>query len=135
MAPIIEVFFGVRGSRVSVDHGYALYGAVARVLETREDAWLHQLDQLGLHLLRGAYGSHGRLLLGPRTRFGLRLSAALIPKVLVLAGKRLVISGDSLQVGVGAGIGVLVPAIPSYRIGRRRSQTNGHKPPGRPGSH
>jgi CRISPR-associated protein Cas6 len=100
MAPIIDVFFGVRGSRVSVDHGYALYGAVARVLETREDAWMHQLDQLGLHLLRGAYGSHGRLLLGPRTRFGLRLSAALIPKVLVLAGKRLVIGGDSLQVGV-----------------------------------
>jgi hypothetical protein len=26
---LIDIFFGVRGSRVSVDHGYALYGAVA----------------------------------------------------------------------------------------------------------
>jgi CRISPR-associated protein Cas6 len=100
MDPVVDVFFGVRGSRVSTDHGYALYSAVARVLETREDAWLHQLDKVGLHLLRGAYGSHGRLLLGPRARFGLRLPAALIPKVLALAGKRLVIGDDSLRVGV-----------------------------------
>ena len=100
MSPIVDVFFGVRGSRVSADHGYALYGAVARALETRGDAWLHQLDQVGLHLLRGAYGSDGRLLLGPRACFGLRLSAALIPKVLALAGKRLKIGGDALRVGV-----------------------------------
>ena len=66
----------------------------------REDAWFHQLDQVGLHLLRGAYDRHGRLLLGPRARFGLRLPAALIPKVLALAGKRLIIGGDTLRVGV-----------------------------------
>jgi CRISPR-associated protein Cas6 len=101
MGPIVDIFFGVRGSRVSADHGYALYGAVARVVEAREDdAWFHQLDQVGLHLLRGAYDRRGRLLLGPRARFGLRLPAALIPKVLALAGKRLVVSGDTLRVGV-----------------------------------
>jgi CRISPR-associated protein Cas6 len=103
--PLVDIFFGVRGSRVPVDHGYALYGAVARVLETHDAltngaGWLHQSDQVGLHLLRGAHGSHGRLLLGPRASFGLRLPAALIPKVLALAGKRLVIAGDSLRVGV-----------------------------------
>ena len=100
MDPIIDVFFGVRGSRVSADHGYALYGAVARVLETPEDAWLHQLGEVGLHLVRGAYDRRGRLLLGPRARFGLRLPAALIPKVLALAGKRLVVGGDTLRVSV-----------------------------------
>jgi CRISPR-associated protein Cas6 len=99
-APIVDIFFGVRGSRVSADHGYALYGALARVLETPEGAWFHQLDQVGLHLLRGAYDPRGQLLLGPRARFGLRLPAALIPKVLALAGKRLVIGGDTLRVGV-----------------------------------
>jgi CRISPR-associated protein Cas6 len=101
---LIDIFFGVRGSRLSVDHGYALYGAVARVLETpnalANDGWLHHSDEVGLHLLRGAHGSHGRLLLGPRASFGLRLPAALIPKVLPLAGKRLVVAGDSLRVGV-----------------------------------
>ena len=101
---LIDIFFGVRGSRVAVDHGYALYGAVARVLETHDaltnDGWLHHSDKVGLHLLRGTHGSHGRLLLGPRASFGLRLPAALIPKVLPLASKRLVVAGDSLRVGV-----------------------------------
>jgi CRISPR-associated protein Cas6 len=100
MGLIVDIFFGVRGSCVSADHGYALYGAAARILEAREDAWFHQLDQVGLHLLRGAYDRRGRLLLGPRARFGLRLSAELIPKVLALAGKRLIIGGDTLRVGV-----------------------------------
>jgi CRISPR-associated protein Cas6 len=88
--------------RITVTPSMALSpdGAVARVLETREDAWLHQLDQVGLHLLRGAYDRRGRLLLGPRARFGLRLPAALIPKVLALAGKRLLVGDDSLRVGV-----------------------------------
>jgi CRISPR-associated protein Cas6 len=100
MNPVVDVFFGVRGSHVSADHGYALYGAVARVLETRDDPWLHQLGDIGLHPLRGAYGPLGQLLLGPRACFGLRMPAALIPKVLALAGKRLVIGDDSLRVGV-----------------------------------
>jgi CRISPR-associated protein Cas6 len=100
MGPIVDIFFEVRGSRVSADHGYALYGAVARVLEARDDAWLHQSDQVGLHLLRGAYDRRGQLLLGPRARFGLRLPAALIPKVLALAGKHLIVGADALRIGV-----------------------------------
>jgi CRISPR-associated protein Cas6 len=100
MDVIVDLFFGVRGSRVSADHGYALYGAVARILEMREHGWFHEADQIGLHLLAGAYGAPGRILLGPRARFGLRLPAALIPKVLPLAGKRLVIGGHTLRVGV-----------------------------------
>jgi CRISPR-associated protein Cas6 len=100
MDPVVDIFFGVRGNGVSADHGYVLYGAVARALETREDAWLHRLDQVGLHLLRGIYGPGGRLLLGPHACFGLRLPAALIPKVLALAGKRLAVGGDTLRVGV-----------------------------------
>jgi CRISPR-associated protein Cas6 len=100
MGPVVDIFFGVRGNGVFADHGYALYGAVARVLETPEDAWFHQLEQVGLHLIRGVYGPRGRLLLGPRARFGLRLPATLIPKVLALAGKRLVVGGDTLRVGV-----------------------------------
>jgi CRISPR-associated protein Cas6 len=127
MTPIVDVFFGVRGSRVSADHGYALYGAVARVLETREDAWLHQLDEVGLHLVRGAYGSNGRLLLGTRATFGLRLSAGLVPKVLALAGKRLVIAGDSLLVGVPR-VQVLRPAaVLAARLVTTRNGQDEHR--------
>jgi len=100
MSAIVDVLFGLRGNGVPADHGYSLYGALARILETPENAWFHQLDDIGLHLVRGAYGPHKRLMLGPRSYFGLRLSAALIPKVLALAGKRLLIGGDTLRVGV-----------------------------------
>ena len=30
MSPVVDVFFGVRGTSVSADHAYVLYGAVAR---------------------------------------------------------------------------------------------------------
>jgi hypothetical protein len=74
MGPIVDIFFGVRGSRISADHGYVLYGEVARVLETREDAWLHQLNQVGLHLIRGVYGPRQfqRMVRGDKTIQALR---------------------------------------------------------------
>jgi CRISPR-associated protein Cas6 len=127
MTPIVDVFFGVRGSHVSADHGYALYGAVARILETPEDAWLHQLDKVGLHLVRGAYGSNGRLLLGTRACFGLRLSAGLLPKVLALAGKRLIIGGDTLLVGVPQVQALRPAAILAARLVTTRNGQDEHR--------
>lgn len=107
MDPVVDIFFEVRGNGVSADHGYVLYGAVARVLEAREDAWFHRLDQVGLHLLRGVYDPRGRLLLGPRT-----LPATFIPKVLPLAGKRLVVGGARRLEGARTG-GHLSPSVGS----------------------
>ena len=100
MGPMVDVFFGVRGKDPLLDHGYALYSAIARTLETSEDGWFHRSDQVGLHLVRGLYSGPRRLAPGRRACFGLRLPASLIPKVLPLAGKSLEVGGDRLRVGV-----------------------------------
>lgn len=98
---IVDLFFHVQGKQVRVDHSYALYGAISRVLETdAEDKWLHNAYNVGLVPIRGHYAGEGVLHLGQHARFGLRLPAHLISKALRLAGKRLEINGDALRVGV-----------------------------------
>jgi len=111
-SPVIDIFFHVQGQRVPVDHGYALYGAISRILE-KQSAWLHAADNVGLHPLRGRYDGAGKLLLGDRARFGLRLPASVIPAVLPLAGKRLDLKGDTLRVGTTT-TAALVPAVVLY---------------------
>lgn len=97
----VDLFFHVQGKQVPVDHGYALFSAISRVLETSaEDKWLHDAENVGLVSIRGRYAGEGVLHLGPHARFGLRLPACLIPKVLRLAGKRLDVNGDTLRIGV-----------------------------------
>jgi CRISPR-associated protein Cas6 len=93
---VVDLFFRVQGKELDVDHGYALYAAISRILEHEEDRWLHAADHIGLHPLRGRYLGQGRLLLNPRAQLGLRLPVNLISRALKLAGKRLEVNGDSL---------------------------------------
>lgn len=99
-APVVDVFFAIRGNSIALDHGYALYAAISRTIEAPDDLWLHASSQAGLHLIRGLYEGRGRLSVGRRARFGLRLPASLLPKVLPLAGKALDLGGDRLRIGV-----------------------------------
>lgn len=47
ISPVVDLFFSVMGERIAVDHGYALYGAISRVLGTgAEDSWLHESGTL-----------------------------------------------------------------------------------------
>lgn len=110
---MVDLYFLVHGKQVPVDHCYALYGAISRVLETSDDPWLHKSVDIGLIPLRGHYLGKGRLALGQNARFGLRLPATRIPSVLPLAGKRLEINGDALRVGVST-TSALIPAPVLY---------------------
>lgn len=112
-SPTVDLYFSVHGKQVPVDHCYALYGAISRVLETSDDPWLHKSDNIGLIPLRGHYLGGGKLALGQNARFGLRLPAAKILSVLPLAGKRLEINGDALRVGVST-TSALIPASVLY---------------------
>lgn len=112
-SPVVDFYFTVHGKQISVDHCYALYGAISRVLETSDDPWLHKSVDIGLIPLRGHYLGKGRLALGQNARFGLRLPAAKIPSVLPLAGKCLEINGDALRVGVST-TSALIPAPALY---------------------
>jgi CRISPR-associated protein Cas6 len=110
---VVDLFFRVQGKELDVDHGYALYAAISRILEHEEDRWLHAADHVGLHLLRGRYLGQGRLLLNPRAQLGLRLPVNLIYRALKLAGKRLEVNGDSLWVGTSTTT-ALIPASVLY---------------------
>jgi CRISPR-associated protein Cas6 len=99
---VVDVHFRLQGEHIDADHGYALYAAISRVLEKPGDQWLHVADDWGLLPVRGRYIGGGKLVLGRTARFGLRLPAGKIPKILPLAGKRLDINGDRFMVGTSA---------------------------------
>ncbi|MFZ5697717.1 MAG: type I-MYXAN CRISPR-associated protein Cas6/Cmx6 [Pseudomonadota bacterium] len=111
---VVDLFFHVQGKQVPVDHGYTLYSAISRMLESDdENKWLHRADNIGLLPIRGHYTGQGKLMLDQHARFGLRLPVNLIPKVLKLAGKRLDVDGDVLRVGVSI-TSALIPAPVLY---------------------
>ena len=109
MNPILDILFRVIGTEVPSDHGYALYGALSRILETEEDQWMHGNPHIGLHTVRGTPLGNGKWLIGPSARLGLRLPSDLLPRSLKLAGKSLDLDGCKLRVGVSE-TRALVPA-------------------------
>ena len=111
---VVDLFFHVQGKEVPVDHGYTLYSAISRILESGdENKWLHNADNVGLLPIRGHYAGRGQLVLDQHARFGLRLPVDLIPKVLRLAGKRLDVNGEVLRIGVST-TSALIPAPVLY---------------------
>jgi CRISPR-associated protein Cas6 len=111
---VVDLFFHIQGKEVPVDHGYTLYSAISRILESGdENKWLHNADNVGLLPIRGHYAGQGKLMLDQHARFGLRLPVNLIPKVLRLAGKRLDVDGEALRVGVST-TSALIPAPVLY---------------------
>ena len=109
MSQILDIQFRVVGAEAPVDHGYALFGAISRILESDGDRWLHGNPDVGLHTIRGARGGPGRYLLDHTACFGLRLPAELLPRSLKLAGRSIELDGYRLRIGV-ARTRALVPA-------------------------
>jgi len=94
----VDVGFRVVGPLVPLDHGYVLFGALARVLGD-----LHGADWLTVHPLAGQPIPGGWLAL-PRYGIGLRLRVTpdAVPRVLPLAGRTLELGGIRLVVGVAS---------------------------------
>lgn len=93
--PDVDMAFRLTGTRVPVDHGYALYSAVSRVVPG-----LHGAGDVGVHPIRGRYAGRGTLCLTPSSRLVIRLGADQIRAYLPLAGSRLDVDGCRLRVGV-----------------------------------
>jgi len=90
----VDLAFPLAGERVARDHGYALYGALCRVVPG-----LHTAAWLGVHPLGGKPGDDGTLALAARAHLRLRLPASHIAEVLALIGARLDVGGAGLVVG------------------------------------
>lgn len=96
MAQVIELSFPALGGEIPLDHGYALYGALSRVLPE-----LHgEGFDAAVAPVHGQAAGDGRLRLDGRSRLRLRLPAERIAAVLPLAGKALELDGCRLRLGV-----------------------------------
>ena len=93
--PYVDLAFCLNGSTIPVDHGYALYAVLCRIIPE-----IHEARNLAVHPIRGIYSGDGRLQMSDWSRLVLRLPNEGIRSTLKLAGKRLELDGHPLSVGV-----------------------------------
>ena len=93
----IDLGFGLRGTTIPLDYGYALFGALCRVVPG-----LHGDRAVGVHPIRGLRLGPMRLTLVPQSRLRLRLPAEEAGRYLALAGRVLDLDGSRLEVGLGS---------------------------------
>lgn len=97
IAPRVDLVFRLAAKLCPRDHGYALFGALGRVLGD-----LHGASWLAVHPLAGVPGPDGLLVVNGQHGLRLRVVPSEIPRVLPLAGKRLEIDGHTAHVGVSS---------------------------------
>lgn len=93
--PMIDLAFKLMGTRIAVDHGYALYAAINRLVPE-----LHDAKEIGVHPVRGRFDGNGCLLLSPASRLIIRTPDDRIREFLKLAGKTIEVDGHRFRVGV-----------------------------------
>lgn len=86
--PWIDAVFPLRGRSLPLDHGYALFAAICRVLPR-----LHRRPAWGVHPVYGRREQRGRLGLVPGSALKLRLPARDVAEILPLAGASLDVLG------------------------------------------
>src|SRR5205823_11349390 len=106
--PTVDLAFRLIGTRVPVDHGYALYSAINRLIPA-----LHDAKEIGVHPIRGRFDGDGCLILGPSSRLVLRMPDSKIHQYLKLAGNTLEVDVHRLRVRIPE-TRVLKPAATLY---------------------
>lgn len=104
----VDLRFQVFGQSVKVDHGYALFAAISRVLPE-----FHEAGDIGLRLIRGRYMGNGQLNISPASNLVFRLPVSKVAEYINLAGKTLDLEGHQLRIGV-PNSQALVPATALY---------------------
>ena len=90
----VDLCFHIRGRFLDVDHGFALYGAISRILPI-----IHEDEEIGVKLISGNYIGNGRLDIAPYSKLVIRLPASKIRKYINLAGRTLTLGSDKVFVG------------------------------------
>ena len=104
----VDLRFQVFGQSVKVDHGYALFAAISRVLPE-----FHEAGDIGLRLIRGRYIGNGQLNISPASNLVFRLPVSKVAEYINLVGKTLDLDGHQLRIGV-PNSQALVPATALY---------------------
>ncbi len=90
----VELKFPVTGKTVPTDHGYALYGALSRLVPE-----IHEADWLAVETLPGTARGDGVTQLDPHAALRIRLPQDHVAQLLPLAGKPLELDGHRLRLG------------------------------------
>jgi len=100
----VDLSFALNGSTIPVDHGYAVYAAISKVVPT-----IHGDNQIGIHPIYGRLAGNRKLAISKSSRLVVRLPSDRLMDVLPLAGKTLDVGGGKVVLGVPT-VQVLVPA-------------------------
>ena len=68
--PHVDLAFRLTGSKVPVDHGYALYSTISRIVPE-----IHEAKNIGVHPIRGTYSGNGELMLRDSSRLVVRMES------------------------------------------------------------
>jgi CRISPR-associated protein Cas6 len=106
----IDLAFPARGESVPLDHGYALFSAVSRLVPQ-----IHAEPGWGIHPIWGDRVGPGRLALGRRSTVKLRIPADRVGDALALTGADLPLAGHSMVLGAAR----LYPIVPAATLQAR----------------
>jgi CRISPR-associated protein Cas6 len=102
--PTIDLSFTIVGTTIPLDHGYALFSALCRIVPQ-----LHGDRRIGVHPIRGRQTAPGILSLMDTSRLRLRLPAEEIAPYIAVSGSELDLEGHRFQVGIPR-VDALTPA-------------------------
>jgi len=91
---VVDVRFRIHGDTLPVDHGFALYSALSRIVPA-----IHTGKSYGIHPIRGQVIGNRSLAVTPRSRLAIRTGVERIPDLIPLAGKRIEVSGNAISIG------------------------------------
>jgi len=107
---LLRVTFRVSGNEIPLDHGYAVFSAVSRLVPE-----IHANRQVAIAPIRGVFKAPTALMLAPFSRLNLIAPLALVPDLFLLSGKLLPIGGSPVLLGRM----VLSPIAPCESVGSR----------------
>lgn len=91
---IVELQFPFTGTTLPTDHGYALYGALARIVPE-----LHEASWAAIETVPGIASGDGVTYLDPQSRLKIRLPQEKISLLLRLVGQRIEMDGHAIRLG------------------------------------
>ena len=92
---VLDIQYGLVGSEIPADHGYALYAELLRHLP-----WLADTPEAGIHPVHGApSGRNANLVINRRVKLVLRLPIARLEEARALVGKNIDPGAGSLVIG------------------------------------
>lgn len=90
----VELHFPFAGATLPSDQGYALYGAISRLIPET-----HEADWLAIETIPGTRRGDGTTQLDTEASLKIRLPQDRLPLLLKLSGKRLDLNGHAIRLG------------------------------------